>query len=325
MECVGRLGNQLFFYAIARKIQINQERLHNQSHEIAFNFKGIFDRKDTGDGWEDSLKYFNTVSYSTENDTWMNIVYDNASSLKQKVYIVEYIAANSIFFDKLKNPIFFLANKFYSATAKIFGIYFYPHEFNKRKHRVRIPCSLKANKNLFIFGQYENSAFFDDIKPELIKEIVPKFPKIDSNSDLYYAIENNNSICISVRRGDFLNNSAMNICSVDYFKDAIKLIKSKVVNPVWVLFSDDIQWVKNNIGVLFDSSDKVMFETGNDPVWEKLRLMYSCKHYIISNSTFSWWAQYLSRNNSDKIVVCPKRWFRDLPYYSLQDDSFIFV
>lgn len=94
-----------------------------------------------------------------------------------------------------------------------------------------------------------------------------------------------------------------------------------VEDPVICFFSDDIKWVKTNIKI---EGAKVYYESGEDPVWEKLRLMYSCKNFIISNSTFSWWAQYLSKN-PNKIVISPNRWYNAPGPYPLILDSFITV
>lgn len=58
------------------------------------------------------------------------------------------------------------------------------------------------------------------------------------------------------------------------------------------------------------------------PVYETLRLMYSCKHFIISNSTFSWWGQYLSRNDH-KIVISPSKWNNDDFDTPLLEDEWI--
>ena len=72
------------------------------------------------------------------------------------------------------------------------------------------------------------------------------------------------------------------------------------------MFSDDIEWVKNNIY----TGCVTYYEDGTDPVWEKLRLMSACKHFVVSNSTFSWWTQYLSKSEN-KIVISPSRWFNN--------------
>ena len=85
------------------------------------------------------------------------------------------------------------------------------------------------------------------------------------------------------------------------------------------MFSDDIQWVKDNIK---DLDIEMYYEDGNDTLDEKLRLMYSCKHFIISNSTFSWWAQFLSRNN-EKIVISPDRWYKQDISATLINDEWI--
>ena len=77
----------------------------------------------------------------------------------------------------------------------------------------------------------------------------------------------------------------------------------KIKNPQYIVFSDDIEWCRTNMK--FPTG--TLYESGKDPIWEKIRLMYSCKNFIISNSTFSWWAQFLSRERN-KIVIAPKQW-----------------
>ena len=97
-------------------------------------------------------------------------------------------------------------------------------------------------------------------------------------------------------------------------------MNKKTKNPVYIIFSDDIEWCRENIKF----SENIYYEDGTDPVWEKLRLMYSCKHFIISNSTFSWWAQYLSRNN-DKIVIAPARWHNSGYTNDIYDENWLLI
>jgi hypothetical protein len=172
-------------------------------------------------------------------------------------------------------------------------------------------------------GKYENPQFFQHLRPVLLKEFTPKLPPLDCNKELYDMIAQTNSVCVSIRRGDYLSpkfKSEFYVCDEGYFAKAIEVIKQKVENPVLFFFSNDIEWVKENI----KTDLPAYYERGDSSVSEKLRLMYSCKHFIISNSTFSWWAQYLSRN-SEKVVVAPDHWFNDQDPSSsfLLSDDFI--
>ena len=106
------------------------------------------------------------------------------------------------------------------------------------------------------------------------------------------------------------------ICTNEYFYKAVNIIQEKVENPVFIVFSDDVEWVKQNMQ--FDG--EVYYETGNDPIWEKLRLMSSCKHFVISNSTFSWWAQYLSTNDN-KVVIATSRWNNKIKNKDIYQDN----
>lgn len=283
----GRLGNQLFQFAAIRYIQ----KVNNKENEkIYLNFSKYIYSK----GFEDELKYFNVKPYiETEKVN---------ASLIQKIMIIIFKVIKRIIRFVCPKEYYVLRYKLEDKYSKFLiknGIYW------KEDGALNIIPTNKKNK--IVIGHYESKKNFDKIRDELLIEFEPKELPLDKNKELYKSIKNSNSVCISIRRGDFVTNEKFskkyNVCDINYFVKAIELIKEKVENPVFVIFSDDVEWCKENLK--FDGT--VLSEDGTDPVWEKLRLMYSCKHFIISNSTFSWWAQYLSRNKN-KVVVAPARW-----------------
>ena len=114
-----------------------------------------------------------------------------------------------------------------------------------------------------------------------------------------------------MRRGDCVanpKNAYIGFCSLDYYKAAINQMMNKIKDPVFFIFSDDIDWVKNNL--LFASQSIFVDHNKNTESYNDMRLMSLCKHHIIANSSFSWWGAWLNPN-PDKLVIAPKNWFRN--------------
>lgn len=115
-------------------------------------------------------------------------------------------------------------------------------------------------------------------------------------------------MCIHVRRGDFFadsNAKSFAVCDIDYYLKAKAIMDKKIREATYFVFSNDIEWCRANLNL-----GGVTYVKQDIPVYETLRLMYSCKHFILSNSTFSWWGQFLSKNEN-KVVVSPARWNND--------------
>lgn len=291
----GRLGNQLFRYAAARYIQ------ETQGGELIFDFSPVYreaNAKPDEIGFENSLRYFNIKKYHEGSATILDL---DKGNIKQKInFIASMIILRS---GGVHSKIFDWINKHNSANGLYLTLY--------GPNYCRIQHSFSKDK--FVYGRFEDIRYFDEIRNLLLDEIQPIESEISQNKYLYDILKSDKqTVCISIRRGDYVSNVAFekkfNICNKDYFKKAVKYIQENIPDSVFIVFSDDIEWCKNNID--FIENEKCYFESGKDPVWEKLRLMYMCKHFIISNSTFSWWAQYLSRNK-DKIVISPSFWFKN--------------
>lgn len=303
LEVRGRLGNQLFRYAAARRIL--HDRGDNEQLLLGFH---SFLGKDEKDGWRDWLEDFNVVNYKKTDEI---VVPKKGNLLQYLSFYVQYFV-KGVF--KVMHRKIAKSNSIYKCLNRIGLLLAYKNNYI---------YTTPTTKSVLLDGWFENKENFDSIKDIIQKEFTPKFSPIECNKELYEVIANSNSVCISIRRGDYFSNpltkSLHAVCQESYFQKAISLMKEKLENPTFIFFSDDINWVKENIKI---EECVCYYERGVDPVWEKLRLMYSCKHFIISNSSFSWWAQYLSRNEN-KIVISPNRWYNDGRTSDLLDESFI--
>ena len=306
---IGRLGNQMFQYAFCRAIK------EAVGGSLAFGFDKVYRQKEIDgntDGFEDSLRYFNVDDY----DLFEGDIHSHYCNR------VQLFLFRSLHYIRRK----WFKNRSWNLFFCRIGLYHYNDKNNNFQKDIKyLKKKSIFHKLILCYDFLEVPERFDSIRPILLHDFTPKRPPIESNLSLYKIIYDKNSVCISIRRGDYLNpqySDKFYICDENYIKKAIGIIQKLVEEPFLVFFSDDISWVKDNIKTNLPS----YYESGVDPVWEKMRLMYSCKHFIISNSTFSWWAQYLSRNEN-KIVISPDRWFNDnrKNIHHLISDDFITI
>ena len=123
---------------------------------------------------------------------------------------------------------------------------------------------------------------------------------------------NKELVAIHVRRGDYLLPQHDHFCKLDsdYYSEAIAPYLEELEKYHFVIFSNDIEWCKEN----FIKSDMVTFiEPGSD--YNDLILMSLCDHFIIANSSYSWWAAFKGYNKS-KRVTCPKNYLKSYSPWS---------
>lgn len=161
---------------------------------------------------------------------------------------------------------------------------------------------ISSKKNLYLDGNFENHRYYDDIRDVLLKEF--DYCGVIRDSNMLDDIVSTESVCISIRKWkDEVINGRRKLCSPAWYRDALsKLTEVTGNNDLKVfVFADDIDWAKT-----IDFGREVVYEKKGNDIPTKVKLMSSCKHFILSNSTFSWWAQYLSDNN-DKYVILPNQ------------------
>lgn len=298
LNIIGACGNQFFQYAFARYL------MEKTNAQLVINYSGVRRNKGLWAGSDNLLKDFNTVDYTYTTDDipkdfWIKIV----GKIRQ-LFRLNYYQKRTFKFIEFVNK-----------CLLPFGIYYYDAAYKK--------FPIVNNKNILIYGYYESAKYFSGIDDEIKKELTPKHALLEQNIDFYDKIQSTESVCVTIKRQDIENPDISSVYKYDmsYFYAGIEYVKGKIEHPVFFVFADDIEWCRHNVKI----DGEYYFETDNNPIWEKVRLMSSCKHFIIHNSTFSWWAQHLSAN-PDKIVLAPVKWMqRDDQPIDIYEDNWLYI
>lgn len=157
------------------------------------------------------------------------------------------------------------------------------------------------------FAQSED--YFSDIS-EIIKSDLKITAPIDyaNQSILLEIMTSINPIAVHFRWFDQNNLSSSNNTSIHYYRSAFNLILSTVNSPHFFIFSDRPEFVKNKLNT-FLFGVRVTYVSNNasdEMAYADFWLMSKCKHFIMANSTFSWWAAWLGEKEGQSVIITPK-------------------
>ena len=157
-------------------------------------------------------------------------------------------------------------------------------------------------------GYWQTPKYFHE-NAEVIRKLFKHKSRVENKKGIFKEIMNQidscESVMINIRRGDFLNKINFHgVMGVDYVDHAVKILKSSLSKLRFFIFSDDLSWCKKNIKL--EKCTFVEHIYAGDRFEYYLQLMKRCKHHIISNSTFAWWAAWLN-DNPDQHVIAPKK------------------
>jgi hypothetical protein len=165
----------------------------------------------------------------------------------------------------------------------------------------------------YLEGYWQSEDYFKEIESTIRKDFSFKEHLDAKGSDLARNISLANSVCMFVRRGDYLSLKNTNMyhgfCEKEYYFQSFRLISDKTTNPELFIFSDDLEWcrsyLKFDVPTYFVDKAYSGINYGH-----KLHLMTLCRHFIISNSSFGWWGAWLNPD-PNKIVIAPKQWYKN--------------
>lgn len=272
----GGLGNQMFQYAFGIS-------LRKSGKEVVFDVSN-YENYALHNGYE--LKYIFDIDERFANKEQVQLYKKNDKSILQKIRYKLFGRKYRLFYEQ--------------KVSKHF--HFNPHRFIYNKD------------NFCIHGYWQSEKFFINAKKEVLDVFTFRTFTDEKNIEMLNQIKACNAVSIHVRRGDYINNPNFDgVCSEEYYIEAMKYIDAEVDDPIYFIFSDDIDWCKG-----FFKKENIVFIDFNRGTesYKDMQLMSACQHNILANSSFSWWSTYLNPNE-EKITIAPIKWFNE--EYNIED------
>lgn len=264
IHVMGGLGNQLYQYAL-------YEKLKTLGKEVKLDTYAYYSGNDNEKEWRPlELDRFPNINYAAATASDRELFLDNSASFVSRI------------------------------RRKLFG----------RKDRTVMEVSpympeIYDMDNVYLYGYWNCERYYEDIIPMLWEKLQFPLSSDMRNQAILQQIENENSVSLHVRRTDYLKVADgaryMGICTGAYYKSAMSYIEQRIDRPVYYIFSDDPEYVKEHYrGINMHVID---WNGERNSIFD-LQIMSKCKHNICANSTFSMWGARLNQN-TDKIMIRP--------------------
>jgi Glycosyl transferase family 11 len=168
---------------------------------------------------------------------------------------------------------------------------------------------LDAPDGSYLHGYFQSEKYFADEADAVRAAFTFEEPVPEASQALLRQIRGCNAVCLNVRRGDFVGNATHGTVGTGYLEHGAALVASRGGGgrPTIFVFSDDMDWCRENLRLPYETVF-VGHEHKGERFGAYLQLMIACRHFVIPNSSFGWWAAWLA-SGPEKRVVAPRRWF----------------
>ncbi len=273
VKLIGGLGNQMFQYALGKKLAL-------KSQDELFLDCSFFSEKGAHTPREFELDVFN-LSARIADQQRLELFHPQTKSRLQ------------------------------SLIGRLFPVNQSYKIVNERGHEFH-PEVLEIVGDIHLIGYWQTELYFADVRDELLRDFHFATTLSEKNLELANEIRSSNSVSVHIRRGDYVSNESAKtfhgLCDIPYYKRGIEYLERSEKALAFFVFSDDIEWARENLEI--SAPTTFIDHNKGKQSYDDMRLMSMCKHHIIANSSFSWWGAWLNPSGSKKVIA-PQQWFLD--------------